>query len=292
MARDDPTIYMRIPADLKDQLDAAASSNRRSLTAEVVARLQASFVGSNSDSLAPLLARLERSLGTAETELARIEVAGAIVAEVLSNANDELPQGSKFKWIPGSSSQIERTVEKLRAGFTSGFNRLGTLSGELAELKEILDSIELPDSEISSLRKPKRTASPHKPGTEIDPAGEPEFLKWVAESLFNTPEQDAAAGFKPEKLSGLANANPAALTDELGFKPKEHLRGLADAEPAKAIAGLGLSNTSTATGVGSKPLPQRTDLADAKSAKPTYAAGAEKIVKSVASKRAKPINKP
>lgn len=43
MAREDPTIYMRIPQDLKDALDAAAADNRRSLTAEVVARLQQSF---------------------------------------------------------------------------------------------------------------------------------------------------------------------------------------------------------------------------------------------------------
>lgn len=43
MARDDPTIYMRLPADLKARLDAAAHENRRSVTAEVTARLQASF---------------------------------------------------------------------------------------------------------------------------------------------------------------------------------------------------------------------------------------------------------
>lgn len=43
MARTDPTIYMRIPQELKDALDKASEENRRSLTAEVVARLQATF---------------------------------------------------------------------------------------------------------------------------------------------------------------------------------------------------------------------------------------------------------
>lgn len=43
MARNDPTIYMRIPQELKDKLDAASIENRRSLTAEVVARLEATF---------------------------------------------------------------------------------------------------------------------------------------------------------------------------------------------------------------------------------------------------------
>ena len=51
MARTDPTIYMRIPQELKDALDAASVGNRRSLTAEVVARLQASFVPQASMSM-------------------------------------------------------------------------------------------------------------------------------------------------------------------------------------------------------------------------------------------------
>lgn len=43
MARSDPQINFRIPQELKDALDAASAENRRSLTAEVVARLQQSF---------------------------------------------------------------------------------------------------------------------------------------------------------------------------------------------------------------------------------------------------------
>lgn len=43
MARNDPTIYMRIPQELKDALDKASEESRRSLTAEVVARLQSTF---------------------------------------------------------------------------------------------------------------------------------------------------------------------------------------------------------------------------------------------------------
>jgi uncharacterized protein (DUF1778 family) len=43
MARDEPQINLRIPADLKDRLDHASTNNKRSLTAEVVARLEESF---------------------------------------------------------------------------------------------------------------------------------------------------------------------------------------------------------------------------------------------------------
>ncbi len=53
MARSDPTIYMRIPQELKDQLDAEAAKNRRSVTAEVVDRLQRSFLQRSDADLAP-----------------------------------------------------------------------------------------------------------------------------------------------------------------------------------------------------------------------------------------------
>lgn len=43
MARTDRQINLRIPAELKDALDAQAERNKRSLTAEVVARLEASL---------------------------------------------------------------------------------------------------------------------------------------------------------------------------------------------------------------------------------------------------------
>lgn len=43
MARDQPQVNLRIPAPLKDALDAAAAKNGRSLTAEIVQRLESSF---------------------------------------------------------------------------------------------------------------------------------------------------------------------------------------------------------------------------------------------------------
>jgi uncharacterized protein (DUF1778 family) len=43
MARTDPQLNFRCPADLRDRLEGAAAISGRSLTQEVVARLQASF---------------------------------------------------------------------------------------------------------------------------------------------------------------------------------------------------------------------------------------------------------
>jgi hypothetical protein len=45
MARDDPQFSLRLPQDLKNRIDAAASANKRSLNAELVARLEESFDG-------------------------------------------------------------------------------------------------------------------------------------------------------------------------------------------------------------------------------------------------------
>jgi hypothetical protein len=45
MARSDPQLNVRIPEELKAALDRVARENGRSTTAEIIARLQASFEG-------------------------------------------------------------------------------------------------------------------------------------------------------------------------------------------------------------------------------------------------------
>ncbi len=43
MARSDPQINLRIPSALKERVEAAALANRRSMNAEIAARLEQSF---------------------------------------------------------------------------------------------------------------------------------------------------------------------------------------------------------------------------------------------------------
>jgi predicted DNA-binding protein len=54
MARNDPQVNLRMPADLKDRLDAAASENKRSLTAEIVSRLEKSWDAEGYEDLSEL----------------------------------------------------------------------------------------------------------------------------------------------------------------------------------------------------------------------------------------------
>lgn len=46
MARNDPQVNFRIPADLNEKLKEAAQSNNRTITAELVSRLESTFDGS------------------------------------------------------------------------------------------------------------------------------------------------------------------------------------------------------------------------------------------------------
>lgn len=91
MARSDPTVYMKIPPDLKAALDAASEENRRSLTAEVVARLQATFDGVQSPG------ELEKLRSDLEAERMRTEgglyIAG-LVAMNFQRLLDALPADS------------------------------------------------------------------------------------------------------------------------------------------------------------------------------------------------------
>lgn len=47
MARTDPQVNFRIPAELKDKLDEAAKENGRTLTAELILRLETTFENDN-----------------------------------------------------------------------------------------------------------------------------------------------------------------------------------------------------------------------------------------------------
>ena len=47
MARNDPQVNLRLPASLKARLDEQTERTKRSLTAEIVARLEASFEAEN-----------------------------------------------------------------------------------------------------------------------------------------------------------------------------------------------------------------------------------------------------
>lgn len=131
MARQDPTIYMRIPQELKEHLDRAAEENRRSLTAEVVSRLQESFASDEQayelaftatrlkDEVAKLTAQLDaaraerKSRGDVSKEVVdaqrrtirALEMSLALMARHMVEIGNKLPK--KFQDESGIRSAIE-----------------------------------------------------------------------------------------------------------------------------------------------------------------------------------------
>lgn len=58
MARTDPQVNFRIPSELKDKLDNAAKENGRTLTAELILRLEMTF--DQDDQILDLRDRIEK----------------------------------------------------------------------------------------------------------------------------------------------------------------------------------------------------------------------------------------
>lgn len=88
MARDDLHFRLRIPDDLKQRIAEAAENNRRSMTAEIVARLESSFnFWQNLKLPAQILERLEH------THDEQLDGIAAEASELLTDfLNEALPQ--------------------------------------------------------------------------------------------------------------------------------------------------------------------------------------------------------
>jgi hypothetical protein len=74
MTREDIQLKFRVPASLKARLERAAHTNKRSLNAEITARLEASFASdARSKSAAAKLSRVTMEGDSLETRVAEIE---------------------------------------------------------------------------------------------------------------------------------------------------------------------------------------------------------------------------
>lgn len=78
MARSDPQLNFRIPLELREKLESAAKENNRSLTGELVARLEQSFETRDTDiaqdTVGAMLKSLKMTITHAETLAKRLEL--------------------------------------------------------------------------------------------------------------------------------------------------------------------------------------------------------------------------
>ncbi|WP_295925324.1 TraY domain-containing protein [uncultured Xanthomonas sp.] len=97
MARNDPQVNVRMSSDLKERLEEAASRSGRSLTAEIVTRLDWSLEAQLLDLVEQLQGNLERvralsgNLETLQSEIARYE------------SGDR----SALKWLVGADGALD-----------------------------------------------------------------------------------------------------------------------------------------------------------------------------------------
>lgn len=99
MARTDPQLNLRLPAELKDMLDEAAARNKRSVTSETVDRLISSFSAErNPANLAFLMSRMEMraveaELETLELKAMILEMIWSLKAAILQVGHESLVSG-------------------------------------------------------------------------------------------------------------------------------------------------------------------------------------------------------
>lgn len=190
MARDDPTIYMRIPSDLKERLDEEALKSGRSLTAEVVGRLRGSLESSPDGAvLAPVLARMEAIVSQRENEL---RDAVRLLAPVLLRATEGL-DGAGL--MPGDPSS--RTVDWWRSIFAPA-------SGGIDE------SQLTPDEMLSLAITWTRIMQASLPDKGADGSG------YV---LVDDVEGDAIKASQKKILVGNLGADSPSIYDDIARKP-------------------------------------------------------------------------
>ena len=110
MARNDPQVNFRIPADLKARLEAEALANNRTLTAELVARLQTPPLAE------ALTERMERSAFELNYSLARFgaKMLKYAAETVLKDAPVDFQNSSAYRLLR-AASEVARMPPDLPA---------------------------------------------------------------------------------------------------------------------------------------------------------------------------------
>lgn len=118
MARTDPQVNFRMPQALRDELERASRLNNRTLSAEIVARLSASF-----EQVAPPSVQLVGKIGDGPTivdEVARaLEDVQEVVAELRQLRRVEQPPGTPVRsdpmaWVKHLALAVEAPKRKGR----------------------------------------------------------------------------------------------------------------------------------------------------------------------------------
>ncbi|HGH4631503.1 Arc family DNA-binding protein [Enterobacter kobei] len=106
MSREDPQLRIRLPVELKDKIDDAAKSNNRSMNAEIVQRLDASFLNEMQEDEVVSAHEALRLANNAKDELSNI-----IFKRTFAEINKKARMGHKEFCIILSDLELDLLTE-------------------------------------------------------------------------------------------------------------------------------------------------------------------------------------
>ncbi|MBJ8938574.1 Arc family DNA-binding protein [Citrobacter koseri] len=123
MSREDPQLRIRLPVELKEKIDDAAKSNNRSMNAEIVQRLDASFLNEMLDDEVVSADEALRIANNAKDELSNI-----IFKRTFAEINKKARMGHKEFCIILSDLELEYlTDDDFNASLSKTLTRLSDL---------------------------------------------------------------------------------------------------------------------------------------------------------------------
>lgn len=127
MAREDLHFRLRIPEDLKARIEASATLNKRSMTAEIIARLEQSFDGWPSIALPESLASMAQSLPQGAVSMLEMDLNDLARKLIRERINEHLLSRAAILDVFRETlkDQPEKEHEKLLAQLEQTLTRVG-----------------------------------------------------------------------------------------------------------------------------------------------------------------------
>ncbi|HBN7263402.1 TPA: Arc family DNA-binding protein [Escherichia coli] len=123
MSREDPQLRIRLPVELKEKIDDAAKANNRSMNAEIVQRLDQSFLNEVLEDEVVSANQALRLANNAKDELSNI-----IFKRTFAEINKKARMGHKEFCIILSDLELEfLTEDDFHASLSKTLNRLSEL---------------------------------------------------------------------------------------------------------------------------------------------------------------------
>lgn len=118
MKQEDPQFKLRLPSELKQRIDVAAKENQRSVGAEIVARLQASFERVHSSHVQVGGGEIDHGTRVA---LSALEFTKDMLARLLGGVLELVPEADRSERLVVMATQIAKGIEfKDEAAFRKG----------------------------------------------------------------------------------------------------------------------------------------------------------------------------